>query len=152
MTDITNQKLGGTGIDLGTSYHPVPTFYKEIDIAAAIADGLVADDTIAVMTIPANAPVLYFNAAISEALTAGTTTNIGTTYADPDEFIDAQTTVAVGQFGAVAATTLAASTSERTLYAKIGGTPAAGKIKIAVTTVLPAAATPAVAKPRSYPN
>lgn len=156
MTTISTQKLGGTGTALSANGHPDRTYHGVIDIAAAVADGYVKGDSLALITIPANVPVLHFGARITEALVIGTngTTDIGTTVGDPDEFVDAQTTTAVGNFGAYAATTLAASDSERTLYAEFNSDTSvtSGKIAYTVTMPMPPVEAPGRAVPRTYPN
>lgn len=158
MADVTNQKLGGTGTSTAVSAYPLKTFNGVIDIAKGVSDNsYVKTEQFDLLTIPANATILHFDARITEALVLGTTgtTDIGTTAADPDEFVDAQTTTAVGNFGAIAATTLAASDTERTLFAEFnnsGGTVDSGKIAYTVVMTVPAVETEEKARPRTYTN
>ena len=156
MTDITNQKLGGTGTNLSVGSNNVRTYTGVLDIKQAVADGLTAGDNIQMMSIPSGAVTLAVTAFVKEALVLGTTPiiDIGHTDGDPDEYVDAYTTTTVG---AITATALAVTTTiesaERLVVCEVNGaTLTSGLIAWTITVILPSVENPVLARPRVYPN
>lgn len=159
--DITNQSLGGTGDALARGTLNVGQYVVEVDLGRAAADDsdYVAGDTLRVkaMDLPAGTILLAVDAEISEALPASSTTNIGTTAGDPDEYVDAQTDTAVGRFtGYVAgATATAVIAADAVLYVQVAnaGAISTGKIKVTVVAASPVEEIPGVSVYRSdLPN
>lgn len=138
MADITNQKKG-SGVTAGGKDHP-RTVRGVVDIAAAVADGLTAGDNVELMDLNAGDILLAVDAKITEALVLGASNSIdiGTTEADPDEYVDNQSDTAVGVFTAYVAGSLGPSrvTADATIYCEINGAAVtSGKIGWSVTYI-----------------
>ncbi len=154
---VTNQKSGSTGNYFGLN----KPMQFVIDLGKAAADTVNAystGDTLLceVVDLPADIQIKDLHAEIVEALPASSTTNIGTTSADPDEYVDGQTDVAVGQFtGYVAVTYPEIITTAKTLYVQVAnaGAITSGKIAVMVDADIPLSAVPERATYRDdYPN
>ena len=156
MTDITNQKLGGTGTNLGLGNGAIRSYTVVLDIAQAVADGFTSGDNIQIMTLPAGSVFFGLQAEILTALVMGATplTDIGTTDGDPDEYIDGQTKITTGVYtDTSAALTTAAIASELTLVCELnGGTMTSGKIAVTVWLGMPTIQNIEEAKPKVYTN
>jgi hypothetical protein len=153
MANITTQKLGGTA-----NYQVNGPIRYEVDIKTAVDGGLTSGDNIEVITLEAGTLLRAVDAEITEALVLGASNQIdfGTTEADPDEYVDAQTDTAVGRFtGYVAGnggidTVLAADT---TFYIQVAGDGiTSGKIAVLIDAVAPAKSAKPLATKTNYPN
>jgi hypothetical protein len=156
MTDITNQKLGGTGTNTAIGDGAVRAYTTVVDIAEAVADGLTSGDNIQLMTLPAGSVFFGLQAENLTALVMGATPliDIGTTDADPDEYIDGQTKITTGVLtDTAAALTTAAIATELTLVMELnGGTLTSGKIAVTVWLGKPTIQNIEAAKPKVYTN
>lgn len=157
MANITTQKLGtGTGDVLSTGNSYITVIQEEIDIAKAVDDGLTSGDNITIMDLPKNTGMLYLDAVITEELSLGTSPqiDIGTTEADPDEYVDGQSDTSVGRFTSyVDAGYPLVITSDSTLYMQVAGSaPASGKVAVTLILVTPTDEAAKLATHRSYPN
>lgn len=142
MADITNQRLG-TGATMGLGHGRVEVLTHVVDIQKAVADGLTTGDYVEILTLEAGTILLSMDAEITTALSLGTnnTIDIGSTVADPDEYIDASTTTAVGRFGAYVAACVVpvVLTTDTVMYCEVNGdTLASGKIATTWVVVRPA--------------
>ncbi len=159
MAIETNQKLGGTGTSMAIGNAGAIRPYKiVVDIAKAVADGTFAagGDQIDIMTLPDGSYFAGIDAEIVEVLVLGTspTTDIGTTTADPDEYVDGQTDTAVGRFTAYVAASVVPViiVGEKTLTAEFGGSaPASGKVAVTVWLGVPVTTNFERASERIYP-
>lgn len=163
MSVVTNQKLGGTGTVMGIGDGSAIRPYRVVlDIAEAVATesaaggSFVAGDQIDIMTIPDGAYFAGIDAEITEALVLGSANgiDIGTTTADPDEYVDAQTDTAVGRFSSYvsAAVTPAINVGEKTLTMEVNGDGiTSGKVAVTVWLGFPVTTNKERAAPREYP-
>lgn len=156
MTDITNQKLGGTGTAAAVGSNNVRTYTGVLDIKQAVADGLTAGDNIQMISIPAGAVTLAVTAHTTEALVLGSTPiiDIGYTDGDPDAYVDAYTTITVGAITMTAlATTATIESAERLVVCEINGaTLTSGLIAWTITVILPSIENPVLARAKIYTN
>jgi hypothetical protein len=158
MADVSKFKLGGAdGNVLAHGRSCVKTFTTVIDIKKAVAEGLTAGDSYEIMTLPKGTTFVNLQAEILEALVLGSTptTDIGTTKADPDEYVDAQTTITAGSIftSTAGAKTIAPIASDLTLYAEFNGSGlVSGKVAVAVTLIHPTEETKEIAGPKVYKN
>lgn len=155
MADITTQKLGGTGTDMALGNGAIREYTMVIDVEQAVTDGFVAGENIQIMTLPAGSMFFGLQAEITEALVLGTTPiiDIGTTDADPDEYIDGVTTVTTGVMTDVTAALATASiATELELVCELNGSGVvSGKIAVTVWMGKPTIGNLEIASPREYP-
>ena len=158
MADVTTFKLGGAnGDELAFGHDSVRTFRHVIDIEKAIEAGYTVGSSYAIMTLPKNTIVFAVDAVITQAIVSTGTlnTDIGTTKADPDEYVDAQTDASVGRFTSyvAAATAPHVMTADATLYAEFNATTlTSGKVAVTVVATTPASQDKELARTRTYPN
>lgn len=154
MADITNQKLGGSGT--GLSYVNAQRAAGVIDIAKAVRDGYTSGSSIELVTYEEGTIINAFDAVITETLVLGTsnTVDIGTAKADPDEYVDAQSTTAVGRFGAYVSNTYPqVLTADTTFYLELNGSAVtSGKIAFTIEADRPAKYNVGIGSVRQYPN
>ena len=143
----TNQKLGGTetalSIGVGGAIRP---YEVVVDIEKALADLTAAGTTfvqgtdslqIPIMTLPVGTYFAGIDAEIVDTLviTGSPTTDLGFDASDPDDYIDAQSTTAIGRYTMVATApvTPVIITTARTIYIEFNGSTLITSGKVAVT-------------------
>jgi hypothetical protein len=156
MATYSSQKYGGTST-LGTAAEYAKVYEMVFDIKKAVADGYASGDSAVLMTLPAGFILLALDAVITETLviSGGNTVDIGTDVSDPDDYVDAQSTTAVGRFGAYvgACVVPVVITTASTLYIEINAsTITSGKIALTVVGVDPASGNVPRARPKVYTN
>ena len=158
----TAQKYGAAAntTDMGLSNDSLLVARGVIDIAKEVADAIAAGTTftagsqIDLISLELGTTILHFDAVIVEALSLGANNaiDIGFTTADPDEYVDAQTTTAVGRFGSyVSVTRPELLVADSTITVEVNGdTIATGKIAWSCVAVAPAKGAREMDKPKVY--
>lgn len=131
MANVTNQKIGGT-VNIGTGLTNIQVVKAEIDIAAAVADGLATTQLVQILSVPADTYVEVLQVENATALSLGTSPDVelGDT-GDDDRFVATHSTLTAGSNHTIAAAGAGyLYTAADTISAKItGGTLASGTIR-----------------------